>query len=151
MADSVKTIEKEAFLCCYKLKNIQFGKGVETIGDSAFYSSHSLSGALNLPDGIKKIGAYAFFDSGVQSVTIGKNVKSIGKNAFNGCKKLTELTFSGGTDEICDSAFHYCKELETVNFSDGIKTIGKCAFYGCDKLKSVTLKNGLAHDLWHFL
>ena len=143
MADSVKTIEKEAFLCCYKLKNIQFGKGVETIGDSAFYSAHSLSGALNLPDGIKKIGAYAFFDSGVQSVTIGKNVKSIGKSAFNGCKKLTELTFSGGTDEICDSAFHYCKELETVNFSDGIKTIGKCAFYGCDKLKSVTLKNGL--------
>ena len=116
MADSVKTIEKEAFLCCYKLKNIQFGKGVETIGDSAFYSSHSLSGALNLPDGIKKIGAYAFFDSGVQSVTIGKNVKSIGKNAFNGCKKLTELTFSSGTDEICDSAFHYCKELETVKF-----------------------------------
>ena len=143
MADSVKTIEKDAFSCCYKLKSIQFGKGIETIGDNAFYYAQSLQGALNFPDSIKKIGAYAFFNSGVQRITIGKNVQSIGKNAFNDCKKLTEVTFSGGPDEICDSAFHYCKALETVNFSDSIKIISKCAFYGCDKLKSVAFKNGL--------
>lgn len=143
MSDSVQTIEKDAFSCCYKLKNIRFGKGIETIGDNAFYSTHSLSGALIFSDSVKKIGAYAFFESGVQSVVIGKNVRSIGKNAFNGCKNLTELTFLGGIEEFGDSAFHYCKSLETINFSDDLKTIGKLAFYGCDKLKNVIFENGL--------
>ncbi len=144
MSDSVKTIEKDAFSNCYNLKSIQFGKGVETIGDNAFYYAGSLKGELNLPDSVKKIGAYAFFKSGVQSVTFGKNVKSIGKNAFSDCKNLTELTFSdGGTEEICDCAFHYCKALETINFSNTLKIIGRSAFYRCDKLKTLTFKNGL--------
>lgn len=142
MADSVKTIEKDAFSRCGKLKSVQFGKGIETIGDNAFYYACSL-GVLHLPDSVKKIGAYAFFNSGVQRVVMGKNVQSIGKNAFNGCQKLTELTFSGGPEEICDSAFHYCKALETVTFSDSLKIIGKCAFYHCDQLKNLTFKNGL--------
>lgn len=143
MSDSVKTIEKDAFANCYNLKSVQFGNGVETIGDNAFGYSRSLKVGLKLPDSVKKIGAYAFYDSGVQSVIIGKNVKSIEKNAFNGCKNLTELTFSGATEEICESAFHYCKALETINFSDNLKNIGRFAFYGCDKLKNVTFKNGL--------
>ena len=143
MADSVRTIEKEAFACCGKLKSIEFGKGLEVIGNNAFFSARSLNGEINLPDSVKKIGAYAFYDSGVQRIVIGKNVKSIDKNAFNGCKNLTEITFSEGVEEICESAFHYCKALETVNFSNSLKTIGKCAFYGCDKLKNSTFKNGL--------
>lgn len=143
MSDSVKTIEKDAFANCYNLKSVQFGNGVETIGDNAFGYSRSLKVGLKLPDSVKKIGAYAFYDSGVQSVIIGKNVKSIEKNAFNGCKNLTELTFSGATEEICESAFHYCKALETINFSDSLKNIGRFAFYGCDKLKNLTFKNGL--------
>ncbi|MCI9031642.1 MAG: leucine-rich repeat protein [Clostridia bacterium] len=143
IADSVKTIEKEAFSSCYKLKSIKFGKGVETIGDSAFYYTNSLTGELSFPDSVKKIGAYAFFNSGVKNIVMGKNVKSIGKNAFNGCKNLTEITFTGDIEEICESAFHYCKALETVNFSDNLKIIGKLAFYGCDKLKNLTFKNGL--------
>ena len=143
MSDSVKTIEKYAFANCYNLKSVQFGNGIETIGDNAFGYSRSLKVGLKLPDSVKTIGAYAFYESGVQSVIIGKNVKSIEKNAFNGCKNLTELTFTGGTEEICESAFHYCKALETINFSDSVKTIGRCAFYGCDKIKSLTFKNGL--------
>ena len=42
---------------------------------------------------------------------------------------MTELTFSGATEEICESAFHYCKALETINFSDSLKIIGRFAFY----------------------
>ncbi len=143
LADSVKTIEKDAFSSCYNLKSIQFGKGIETIGDNAFYYARSLQGELTFPDGLKKIGAYAFFNSGVQSVVMGKNVQTIGKNAFNGCEKLKKLTFSGGPNEIGDSAFHYCKSLETVDFPDNLKIIGKQAFYGCDSLKSVTFQNGI--------
>ncbi len=142
LSDSVKTIEKEAFSCCYKLKSIQFGKGIETIGDNAFGYANSLQGELILPDGLKKIGAYAFYNSGVQSVVIGKNVQSIGKNAFNSCKKLKKLTLCG-VEEIGESAFHDCTALETITFSENLKTIGRCAFYGCDRLESVTLPNGL--------
>ncbi len=143
LPDSVKTIDKDAFANCYNLKTVQFGNGVETIGYNAFGYSRSLKVELKFPDSVKKIGEYAFYDSGVQSVIIGKNVTSIGSNAFNGCKNLTGLTFLGGTEEICERAFHYCKALETINFSDGLKTIGRFAFYGCDKLKSLTFNSGL--------
>ena len=86
LSDSVKTIEKNAFANCYNLKIVQFGNGVETIGDNAFGYSRSLKVGLKLPDSVKKIGAYAFFDSGVQSVIFGIHVKAIRKHAISDSK-----------------------------------------------------------------
>ncbi|MCI9378914.1 MAG: leucine-rich repeat protein [Eubacterium sp.] len=51
----------------------------------------------------------------LSSVTIGKNVKTIGKNAFNGCTKLSKVTFKGtSVPAIKTGAFKKTKSGMTV-------------------------------------
>jgi endoglucanase len=80
----------------------------------------------------------------ITSVTIGKNVKTIGKNAFNGCTKLKKVTFKSGSalTSIGSKAFYKCTALTKITIPAKVKTIGSSAFYGCKKLKTVTFKSG---------
>ncbi len=101
----------------------------------------------------------------LKSVTIGKNVTSIGTNAFANCTKLTTVKFKGtkcktiGTgafkgakalkiisipnsvQKIGDSAFASCTKLSTVTIGTGLKEIGKSAFNGDKVLKTITIKS----------
>ncbi len=82
---------------------------------------------------VKKIAANVFKNSKkLKKVVIGKNVQSIGKNAFNGCKSLKSVTFkSTKALTIGKNAFKGCKSLKSVTFK-GKKApkIGKNAFKG---------------------
>ena len=77
------------------------------------------------------------------SLTIGKNVKTIGKNAFNGCVKLTSVKGGTALITIGDAAFKNCKALAKFVINAKVKNIGKSAFYGCAKLKTITIKTKL--------
>lgn len=46
-----------------------------------------------VPEGIKKIGSYWFWDSGIESVTIPSDIEEIGAEAFFNCKQLEKLVF----------------------------------------------------------
>ena len=83
----------------------------------------------------------AFYkDAKLTVVTIGKNVKTIGKNAFWGCPKLKTVKGGAAVVTIKEGAFRGCKALTAITLNSKVKTIGKNAFYGCKKLKTVTLK-----------
>ena len=94
---------------------------------------------------------------------IGKNVKTIGKRAFDGCVKLKTVKGAAAVTSIKDSAFSGCKALKTFpalkkltsigasafkncvkltgfTLGEKVKSIGKNAFYGCKALKTVTVK-----------
>lgn len=79
------------------------GKTLRVIGpdDSAKISASIPATVKVLVDGnyetfkVVSIGASAFKGCSLKSVTIGKNVKSIGKNAFLNCKSLKSVTFTG--------------------------------------------------------
>lgn len=58
--DNIKTIHKNAFYNCNKIKTLTISEGVETIGDSAFYGCTRLK-ELYLPSTLKRIGNYAFY------------------------------------------------------------------------------------------
>ena len=113
---------------------------------------------------VTEIAAKAFAkDKKLTGVNLGKNIKTIGKNAFNSCEKLK--TVKGGTalTAIRDAAFQGCKSLKSVpelkklqsiggsafrnctslakfTFGAAVKTIGKYAFNGCKGLKTITIK-----------
>ena len=79
----------------------------------------------------------------LQDVYIGKNVTSIGSNAFNYCYSLTSVTIPNGVTSIGRSAFSYCYGLTSIIIPDGVTSISDYAFNGCQSLTSITIPNGI--------
>ena len=67
-----------------------------------------IEGAIELPNGITKIGAFAFSGcSNTTSITIPDGVTSIGNSAFYSCTKITSITLPGSLINIGENALNY--------------------------------------------
>ena len=67
---------------------------------------------------------------------------SIGKNAFDGCRNLTDVVISSGVTSIGEDAFEFCEKLTNTSISNILKeatSIGEGAFRGCTRLTSVEI------------
>lgn len=130
-----------AFDGCTALKKVTFAKGtkLKTIQSFAFRKCKSLK-KIKLPSTLKYIRSNAFCESGLTSVTIPKNVETIGPSAFEKCKNLKKVVIGNGVYEIRDSAFYNCKKLEKVTIGKGVMKIKKYAFGFCKSLKNVKIK-----------
>lgn len=69
------------------------------------------------------------------SAVIGKNVKTIGGNAFSGCTKLKKVTIKGAKlTRLGSRTFYNCKNLKRITIkSKALKKVGKNAFKGINK------------------
>ena len=150
---SVKTIGDYAFTVCKSLESIEFPDSLESIGYCAFscyrggtYSTYVASNlkSVKFGSGLKTIGNYAFYGNrSLETVQFsGKNLTSIGEDAFRDCMALTKLNLTGNDAVICARAFCNNDALKEVTLS-GVKTIGYNAFGGDDALKSADLGEGL--------
>lgn len=93
------------------------------------------------PYKVTGIAANAFKSmSKLTKVIIGKNVTTIGNNAFSGCKTLKTVKGMAGVNSFGDGAFQKCAELAKITITKGVTQIGKNAFNGCSKLKTITIK-----------
>lgn len=89
---------------------------------------------------VTEISANAFKNNAVlKTVIVGKNVNTIGVNAFYGCKNLTKVSGGAALVTICDRAFSNCAVLSGIVLPSTVKGIGKQAFYNCKKLRSITI------------
>ncbi len=77
----IKSIPDTCFSRLSGLTKVTLKDGVEEIGVSAFENCTQLS-EINLPDSIRTIGEKAFYNCGARSVTLGKNIQTIGDFAF---------------------------------------------------------------------
>lgn len=122
----------------------------------------SISGSISLPDGLTKIPANAFYQSGITSIQVpvsvtsignsafsrsslevivfeeDSNLQSIGKNAFYGTA-IKEITLSGSLQSIGQSAFRNCGNLETVTINGTNLEIGDSVFRDCGSLTTVNI------------
>ena len=124
---SVTSIGADAFGSCPALASIQVEAG-NTIYDSRDNcnaiiekSSNTLiAGCKNsvIPSTVTSIGDWAFYYSGLASVTIPSSVTSIGPWAFGGTA-LTSLTIPASVTSIGNDAFSYCNGLLSINVADG--------------------------------
>ena len=75
----------------------------------------------------------------ISSVTIGKNIESIGNSAFEGCTKLKNVNIkSTCLTEIGSKVFSKCKLLKTIKISSKkLKRVGKNAFKGIHKKATI--------------
>ena len=88
----------------YGLNTTIIPESVEAIGDYAFQNCSFAR--MEIPNGIKKIGAYAFdYNLYMRYVVIPSSVTSIGSKAFKDCWSLKDVAISGHIEEMGDGAF----------------------------------------------
>ena len=83
----------------------------------------------------------AFKDTDITSVTIPEGVEYIGESAFEGCKKLTDVTFEGAYADLSANCFKDCTALEQIYVPD-TGVIYEGTFEGCTNLGIVLIEDG---------
>ena len=113
---------------------------VTKIDDNAFKNNKTVT-KVTVGSNIKTIGKNAFYKcTKLKTVKIGKNVTSIGSNAFKGCSSLTSVTLPGKATKIGANAFNGCKKLKTIKITSTkltSKTVAKNAFKGLTKTTTI--------------
>lgn len=95
-----------------------------------------------IPDGITKIGKWAFNGSRLKSVTIPKGVTVIDEWAFS-CSDLESVNIPDSVTKIGERAFYCCHRLKTIVIPDGVTEIGRKAFAECSSLTSVNIPKSI--------
>ncbi len=129
---TVTAIGKYAFSGCSALETINFNNGLQSIGSEAFSGCNNLRN-INLPESLTTIGCGVFTSPYITSITIPKNVVSMGQgytvgySTFSGCKNLETVIFEEGITKIPDVALYYCESVKNIVIPDGVKIIGNRA------------------------
>lgn len=159
LPSGLKKLEEAAFSECSSLTEIRIPKTTEIIVKNPFYGSKNIksievedgnevyestgnciirrsdrqlmlaASESVMPQDIKSIGAFAYYASDIEKVEIPKGVESIGKHAFSGCLKLTELYLPDGLKTIDDFAFQACYALTYVALPRSVEYVGTGAFW----------------------
>lgn len=115
-----------------KGSSLHLPEGVEKISRNAFLNQTSLKGALNLPNSIKIIEPYAFYNTGFSHIKFPENLPLIDECsfAFNGLLQDT-LTIPASVKQINRSAFLQCRQITAIVLPPDLETIQETAFGGC--------------------
>lgn len=100
-------------------------------------------GAVNVPQGVRRIGSYAFSHSKVSSVILPESIEEIGKGAFSNCSALTSCHLPESLGMLKDATFDGCTRLQQVNLPHTLTDIGIKAFHNCESLREISLPEGL--------
>ena len=138
ISSTIKTIDSLAF-CGSGLKSINIPETVMKVDEDAFSYCTALTTATVNCD----IGNSAFSGcDALESVSIGKNVKSIGMSCFWNCSSLKNVTLPAGLTTLGSSAFEGTA-IASIEIPVGVKTIEGSTFKNCGALTKVKLNEGL--------
>lgn len=164
LGDGVEYVPFEFMKDCTKLTSVELGKGVRSIGSSAFYNCGLKS--IVIPESVETIEEGAFENcSALNSISLPKNLTNIMPYAFEGTPLAPEgedivyidnhlyryagtaKTFAvkDGTTAICSDAFNGNNDLEKVVLPAGLTAIGSGAFRNCENLKEITAPDSLLY------
>jgi hypothetical protein len=93
---------------------------------------------------VKKIGKDAFNEcSSLSDISLPVSLTLIGEDAFAKCTSLTSLVVPVAVNEIDDDAFSGCSALSQVELPVGLKKLGSSAFEKCVSLLAVQMNSPL--------
>ena len=164
IGESVTNIGEQAFSFCYGLCDLTIPANVATIGLNAFgdvgvtnlfidveyvggdgriFSQCGDAATLTvvLGDGVKHVGDGFLSQNRIDSLTIGKNVETIGESAFERCWGLKEVTIPNSVRDIGAYAFtsDFGTDLTKITLGCGVTNIGAYAFAGNHGVTGLTI------------
>lgn len=111
--------------------SFEIAADVTAIGDGAFYGLSEITTVTFASRTLElTIGSEAFSGSGITSIALPAQTKSIGSSAFANCVNLASVTLPATITSIPSYAFSYCSKLTDFDFGN-IITIGSSAFRNC--------------------
>ncbi len=163
MADGSNVLSY-AFQNCAKLTSVKLPK-VTKICEYTFYDCPSLA-ICEIPSTVTEIGASAFNNTALRSITIPAGISTtIGNSAFgnnpsletvtinctttaygysnaglfSGTNNIKTVIFGEGAVKVFDKLFMSEKSLTSVTLPSTLTEIGASAFYGCASLTTITI------------
>lgn len=127
---SVKEIDANAFSYTPWLTGLENNSSSPfvIVGDGILLAYTGSDSVVNIPDGVKQIGAEAFKDHmGITAVNIPSSVTVIGEAAFCGCKNLKTVNGGASLEKVCDRAFQHCP-LSKIVIPASMEEIGLGAY-----------------------
>ena len=143
----VSTILSKAFYNCTKLTEINFNAvrcRDQYIDDIIFANAGQDAEGITVTigDGVKIIPENLFnmsygtstgvfnFEPNVKSVSLGKTVNSIRRNAFKNCTGIKEISIPDSVVSIYDGVFGNCTGLTSVSIGKGLVNLSSTSFSG---------------------
>lgn len=126
---------------------VLFDKSMRTL---IHYSSSKQDRAYIIPLTVEWIGKHSFYKcEHLQEVTITKNVKFMGNNAFSDCRNIhivnesSYFHYINGVlyDRSKTTCMHYSmgSGVKTVILEDTVRTIGRNCFWNCDMIEKIII------------
>ena len=178
ISDGVERVGGYSFQDCADIENVAIPTSVTNIGTRAFRNCSSLmafevaegnpvytsvdgvlftkdgkkllrfppakSGHYVIPDGVESIATYAFDGCGrLSSLSFGADVKYVESHAFDGCSFLAQAVLDDGLKSIGDYAFNGCTSLAALTIPESVTSLGEGAFDGCDQLESLSVPENI--------
>jgi len=131
------------------------------------FKNHSLLETVVLPDSIKTMHSYAFYNCpniinihlpksllwiedfafalcrNISAINIPEGVISIGNNAFSNCSNLINIQIPENVMNIGENAFSNCEKLANITISESVTSIGDYAFNNCTALESIIIPSSI--------
>lgn len=111
------------------------------------YFPGGITGTYTIPGTVTSIGTRVFQSKEISGIVIGKNITSIGDQAFNSCKNLVSVTFeAGGESELIfgTEVFFGCSALPSIELPERLAVLGDGAFKNCSLLTSVYIPKNVS-------
>ena len=135
-------IGASAFQRCDKLTTINIPSTVKKLPDHCFWGCTSLAN-ISIAEGLEELSeSMVFYNCAFTSFTLPKSVKTVGKESFRYCKKMTEFIVpdnsaltSFGKNVFMDTP------VENITFgaNSKLKTIGASVFADMETLKYIKI------------
>lgn len=138
--EGLRTLESEAFLFCFLLKDVRVPATLNSIGENLTGVSRSAFFESELTLAIDERNPHLFFDENqVLYQRNGETLSLVDGSRFTGAL----LRVAPRTTRVGRGALAQCDALEHVVLPAGVVSIGENAFRGCRKLKRIDVPESL--------
>ena len=139
LPSSIQFIGSRAFNSCANLQTVHLPNGLLEISDFAFANCREFSDVV-IPESVLSINEGAFSSSGLNTVTFGSNLVTIGKQAFFD-NRITNLVLPESIQNIDREAFAYNSSLMDITFHGDAPSVGYQAFHSVNATVNVNAES----------